>query len=1557
MSDTPTSNTPDEETAQPVWLLTDAIQHAYEALQEGDYEVSELIARAILADYPELDGVLQILGTALGAQGLYEEAIQYCESAVTLSPDSCHHKNTLANYLVEVGDWTRAEALYREAIALNPNVPDATYNLAKLLLQKGEFDTAETLFQQLLILSPNTPGIYQNIGACHFNRAKYQSAIQWFKLALAMDATDPDLLNSLALTYQELGKPNEALEAFTGVLALNPNRYDVLLGMAKAHYARKDLTRSEQMLRAFLEHSQDSTEEGEMMLTGVLKAQGKLSEAIEAHKALMEKYPQSSIIVNNMLLDMVYSDEISQQELFNYHLEFSKRFEAAHLASHPKHTNTRDPQRKLRIAYVSADFFNHSVAYYSLPLIARHDKQRFDVFCYYNRKEETPTTKLFQQVAHFKHVDGLSNQAFCDLVTQDQIDILIDLSGHTGGNRLTAFARKPAPVQISWLGYPFSTGLKSMDYRIVDKIVEPKGLTEHINTEQLIRLEGCFLAYRPSIAYPHRITNGELDIRETPAKKNGYVTFGSCNNIAKLTDATLTLWAKILAAIPNAKLLVETVDTENANVQASLRERFEPCGISMDSVVLSNRAKNQQYALYHEMDIALDPFPCNGGTTTSDALWMSVPVVSIVGDRFMSRMGETFLRNVGHPEWLAQTEEEYIAIAVKLAADIEQLDEIRQNLRGEVEESPLMDEVGFTRRMETAYQQAWATWCNKEETGQVHDNPEHFFNQATPTVAAKPFTPLVHLDEASERTLKVLHHYEHAEWADLVAETRTQLENAPEQHGIRHLLGLAYLAQNNLEQALPCLLRCTQEAPTEAAYHNSLGNAYLRANQLDAAINSYRLATRYQPTLAEAHFNLGVCLSTQGQALSLASTTTNDLLEEATAAYQTVLTLLPQHAVAWNNLGTVLLYRNRPQEAEIAFRRALKYDPNQPEALVNQATLSHKQGKTVEAITLTEKALQIQPNHPNALNNLASYYGQSGNAAKAQTLAHQATLLDPSNPNWRDTELLMQIYSSTTDEVRKATAMAYADVVESALPDGTVQPHFNTPNPTKKLKIGYVSGDFHHHSAAYTTEALFSLHDHTQFEVYFYYNGDKYDAITQRYQGRYADQWRNIRGVSAEIVEALVREDGIDILLDLAGHTLFNSLPTFARKPAPVQVSWLGYPDTTGLTAMDYRITDTVGDPVHFADRTYYSEKLWRLDTPFCVYRPYVAHPEYEPMVPYQVRPTPALAAGYITFGSVSSLARLTPYTIGLWSRVLQAVPTAKLFLEAPTLGEPSVIARVQADFAEYGITADRLLLYPRNFSQQYQVYHNIDIALDAFPSNGGITSLDTLWMGVPLVSRAGHRFASRIGASFLTHLGHPEWVAHDDESFVEKAVALAQDIDALNALRQSLRAEMKASPLMDGVRFTRGFEAALRGMWVAWCASDAAATAREYDEMTETLALCGNLVAEGNYPEAWAGYTALLKRWPKHAEALYGLGLTGLLQGNASAARPLLERAAEALHAENYPVDLQADCLATLGNACLQLEDNTAAMLHLRHSLALKNAPNVREWLESIPNASYQIN
>lgn len=246
---------------------------------------------------------------------------------------------------------------------------------------------------------------------------------------------------------------------------------------------------------------------------------------------------------------------------------------------------------------------------------------------------------------------------------------------------------------------------------------------------------------------------------------------------------------------------------------------------------------------------------------------MSVPVVSIVGDRFMSRMGETFLRSVGYPEWLAQTEEEYIAIAVKLAADIEQLDEIRQNLRGEVEESPLMDEVGFTRRMETAYQQAWATWCNKEETGQVHDNPEHFFNQATPTVAAKPASlrSSTWMKPANARS-KCYTITNYAEWADLVAETRTQLENAPEQHGIRHLLGLAYLAQNNLEQALPCLLR-HPEAPTEAAYHNSLGNAYLRANQLDAAINSYRLATRYQPTLAKRISTLGRACP-QGQAES-----------------------------------------------------------------------------------------------------------------------------------------------------------------------------------------------------------------------------------------------------------------------------------------------------------------------------------------------------------------------------------------------------------------------------------------------------------------------------------------------------------------------------------------------------------------------------------------------------------------------------------------------------------------------------------------------------------------
>ena len=351
-------------------------------------------------------------------------------------------------------------------------------------------------------------------------------------------------------------------------------------------------------------------------------------------------------------------------------------------------------------------------------MIARHDRERFEVFGYYSHNIEDEVTARFRRYCdHWRNVDKLADDRVADLIREDGIDILVDLAGHTGRNRLPVFARKPAPVQVTWLGHPNTTGMKAMDYRITDAFAEPEGMTEHLNAETLWRLPEIFCCYTPCASKPERLGSAELEPKPTPALDKGYVTFGSFNNIAKLSPPVVALWARVLHAVPGSRLMLEAHMLDKPLMQDQIRSRFAAHGIGPERLILLPRKQEQQYVLYHEIDIALDPFPCVGGATSFDSLWMGVPLVTLAGRSFVSRMGVSLLSNLGLDELVAADEDAYVEIAAALAHDLERLKGIRQGMRKRMEASPLMDAERFARHMEAAYREMWRRWCGADNAG------------------------------------------------------------------------------------------------------------------------------------------------------------------------------------------------------------------------------------------------------------------------------------------------------------------------------------------------------------------------------------------------------------------------------------------------------------------------------------------------------------------------------------------------------------------------------------------------------------------------------------------------------------------------------------------------------------------------------------------------------------------------------------------------------------------------------------------------------------------------
>jgi predicted O-linked N-acetylglucosamine transferase (SPINDLY family) len=398
-----------------------------------------------------------------------------------------------------------------------------------------------------------------------------------------------------------------------------------------------------------------------------------------------------------------FDPECNAQAIGEAHRLWARRH-AEPLKKHIQpHANGRNPERRLRIGYVSPDFRDHVVGRNLLPLFRHADRQQFEITCYSQVLRPDATTAQFQQHGDgWRNIIDRSDEQLAAMVRQDQIDILVDLALHSAGNRLLAFARKPAPVQVTFAGYPSTTGLDTIDYRLSDPYMDPEGNDASVYSEQTIRLPHSFWCYDP-------LDCREIPVNPLPASQNGLVTFGCLNNFGKINDQVLSTWAKVLSQVERSRLLL--LSGEGSHRQHTL-DLLSKAGVSPDRVEFVTHQPRQKYLeLYHRIDLGLDSFPYNGHTTSLDSFWMGVPVITLVGQAPVARAGWSQLSNLGLPELAGKTPEEFVSIAVALAKDQPRLQELRQTLRQRMEQSPLMDAPGFARGIEAAYRQMWQRWC------------------------------------------------------------------------------------------------------------------------------------------------------------------------------------------------------------------------------------------------------------------------------------------------------------------------------------------------------------------------------------------------------------------------------------------------------------------------------------------------------------------------------------------------------------------------------------------------------------------------------------------------------------------------------------------------------------------------------------------------------------------------------------------------------------------------------------------------------------------------------
>ncbi|MBK1720387.1 tetratricopeptide repeat protein [Thiocystis violacea] len=605
-----------------------------------------------------------------------DEALESYDEALRRQPDFIKAHNNRGSVLRELGRMPEALASHERALALDPNHADSAFQRGLVLHELGRFNDALNAYSQALALAPLSVLALTNRGNILRVLGRYDEARTSLDLALAIQPASCETLNNLGILLYELGQLDNALEVLDAALYIRPDDAEALTNRGN-----------------------------------VLKDQGRLDEALFCYRRALDRQPELLFPMQNRLFCLNYQAGIPHRRVFDEHCSF-ERDQAARIARLPAvRPVAKDSERRLRIGLVSGDFRFHSVAFFMLPILEQLDRQEFQVFCYSTDPRRDEVTQAFQRLADgWIDAAGLRPIALAERIRQDGIDLLFDLSGHTEGNALLAFAAKPAPVQLTWIGYPNTTGLTSMDYRLVDAVTDPPGEADTWHSERLIRLPMGFLCYRP---WDLGVV---LAVGPPPCLESGRITFGSFNNLAKVTPTTLELWSDVLQRMPDARLLLKSHTAADLKSWNSTAAYFVTRGIAPERVERLPRAPSYQAHLlqYRRIDVALDTYPYHGTTTTCEALYMGVPVVTLAGDRHVSRVGVSLLTRVGLTELIAHSGENYVEIAADLAHDQERLSGLRGGLRERLERSPLRDEIGFTRTLEGALRQMWRIWCAGE---------------------------------------------------------------------------------------------------------------------------------------------------------------------------------------------------------------------------------------------------------------------------------------------------------------------------------------------------------------------------------------------------------------------------------------------------------------------------------------------------------------------------------------------------------------------------------------------------------------------------------------------------------------------------------------------------------------------------------------------------------------------------------------------------------------------------------------------------------------------------
>ena len=683
--------------------IPELLSLAYRNHQAGNFPQAELHYRQILQRNPQHVDALHMLGLLAHQTGRNDVAQELIGKAVRLKPTFAEAHSNLGNVLQQLGKLDDAIASWRRALRFKPQLPEVHSNLGSALMEQGKLDEAEASLQQALLLRPNFPDGHNNLGNVFKKQGKFAQAVASFRQAVQIKPDYVQAYVNLGATLHEQREFEQAVAVYHQALARDPNYAE---GHSNLGLALRELGRFDQALTSLQRAVQlrPDNAEAHNNLGLICFTQGKLDEALAYYRQALRLKPDYAIAHSNLVFTMQYRPGITLAELAQAHDDFERQHAAPLRAGWRPHEVVRDPERKLRLGLVSADFGVHPIGFFLIGLLENLDRSQVDVVCYSNRPVPDAMTGRFRAAStEWREGVGLRDDELADRIRADRIDVLVDLAGHTARNRLLVFARKPAPIQLTWAGYVGTTGLAAIDYLVADPYYVPPEAEPHYR-ERILRLPDAYVCYEPPGYAPA--------VKQLPALNAGHVTFGSFNIPLKINPEVVRAWASILNRVPGSRLMLKYRGMSDPLVAGRLIERFAGEGIEAHRLdLLDNSPHEELLEHYNRIDIALDPFPYSGGLTTCEALWMGVPVVTCPGETFASRHSLSYLSVIGLTETICRSQSEYEDCAASLAGNLPRLAELRAGLRTRIANSPVCDRPRFARDFTVALRDAWRRYC------------------------------------------------------------------------------------------------------------------------------------------------------------------------------------------------------------------------------------------------------------------------------------------------------------------------------------------------------------------------------------------------------------------------------------------------------------------------------------------------------------------------------------------------------------------------------------------------------------------------------------------------------------------------------------------------------------------------------------------------------------------------------------------------------------------------------------------------------------------------------